>query len=417
MLRLSLAELAATLRSPARAEALSPFGVSPPGGAVCVLVDVDAAALRRSPAARSAGGMAGTRPSPANCVVIGIDTGMRARNAAAAAGNTAMASARVAAGERDAGQPAVAGRSSPRQRASAEARRVAVDAVRDRFVPEGQAGDARGGGDVDPVAADLVDTDLVDVVVDSEAEAERLADVVARQPLAAVLLVQLLRHNARATVADGLLAESLAYSALQHSAGFRAWLAARRPRLPRTDDTPPVLVSREGDVLHITLNRPRQRNAWSAAMRDALCEALHLLADDASLVRAVLAGAGTGFCAGGDLDEFGAAGDAAAAHVARTTRSAGALLYQLRDRVHVHVHGACVGAGIELPAFAGHVTARADAFFQLPEVAMGLLPGAGGTVSILGRIGRQRTAWLALGGHRIDAATALAWGLVDRIAD
>jgi len=80
------------------------------------------------------------------------------------------------------------------------------------------------------------------------------------------------------------------------------------------------------------------------------------------------------------------------------------------------VHGACVGAGCELPAFCRRVCAREDAWFQLPEVGMGLVPGAGGTASLPGRIGRQRTAWLALSGSRIDAAKALRWGLIDEIA-
>jgi enoyl-CoA hydratase/carnithine racemase len=83
--------------------------------------------------------------------------------------------------------------------------------------------------------------------------------------------------------------------------------------------------------------------------------------------------------------------------------------------VRVEVHGACVGAGIELPAFARRVVARSDAFFQLPEVAMGLVPGAGGTVSIPRRVGRQRAAYLCLSAVRLDAETALAWGLVDEI--
>ena len=72
-----------------------------------------------------------------------------------------------------------------------------------------------------------------------------------------------------------------------------------------------------------------------------------------------------------------------------------------------------MGAGIELPAFARRVVAAEDAFFQLPELSLGLIPGAGGTVSIPRRIGRQRTARLALSGERLDAATALEWGLVD----
>jgi enoyl-CoA hydratase/carnithine racemase len=72
---------------------------------------------------------------------------------------------------------------------------------------------------------------------------------------------------------------------------------------------------------------------------------------------------------------------------------------------------------VELPAFARRVVARPDARFWLPEVAMGLVPGAGGTVSIPRRIGRQRTALLALTGTAIDATTALEWGLVDAVVE
>ncbi|CAB4833716.1 unannotated protein [freshwater metagenome] len=79
------------------------------------------------------------------------------------------------------------------------------------------------------------------------------------------------------------------------------------------------------------------------------------------------------------------------------------------------MHGACVGSGIELAAFASRVVAAPDAFFALPEGAMGLIPGAGGTVSIARRINKQRTAWLALSNQSIDAETALAWGLIDAI--
>jgi enoyl-CoA hydratase/carnithine racemase len=66
-------------------------------------------------------------------------------------------------------------------------------------------------------------------------------------------------------------------------------------------------------------------------------------------------------------------------------------------------------------AFASTVVAEVDATFGLPEISMGLIPGAGGTVSIPRRIGRQRTLWLALTGARIDAVTALARGLVDAL--
>ena len=85
-------------------------------------------------------------------------------------------------------------------------------------------------------------------------------------------------------------------------------------------------------------------------------------------------------------------------------------------RVTAHLHGACVGAGIELAAFAGRVVATSDTRLALPEVALGLVPGSGGTVSIPRRIGRHRTAWLALGATFVDASTAVRWGLVDEIA-
>ncbi|MCC6764071.1 MAG: enoyl-CoA hydratase/isomerase family protein, partial [Deltaproteobacteria bacterium] len=113
---------------------------------------------------------------------------------------------------------------------------------------------------------------------------------------------------------------------------------------------------------------------------------------------------------------FGTRPDPATAHVVRTTRSPAAALAALGARLRVEVHGACIGAGVELAAWGREVIATPDAFFALPEVAMGLIPGAGGTASLPRRIGRQRTALLALTGRRIDAAAARAWGLVDAIA-
>jgi hypothetical protein len=259
--------------------------------------------------------------------------------------------------------------------------------------------------------------DIVDVVAGSDAELEVLRSAALNQPHAASVLVQVLRHNENASVAAGLLVESLAYSALQHGAGFGRWLERRKRRPQGVADTRDwILLDRSDARLTLTLNRPEKRNAYSAGMRDALCDALDLPIADPSIEAIVLRGAGPAFCAGGDLDEFGAARDAAAAHLTRTTRSAAMLIHRLRDRVECRVHGACIGAGIELPAFADRVIAEPDAFFQLPEVAMGLIPGAGGTVSIVNRIGRLRTAYLALSNQRVDATTARAWGLVDEIA-
>jgi len=256
----------------------------------------------------------------------------------------------------------------------------------------------------------------LDVIVPEEDLLAVLA-AIDGSPLAATVLVQLLRLGERLDVYEALVAESLAYSTLQSGPEFRAWLAARRPAAVAAVPTPgpPVVGIRNGKRLEVVLNRPERRNAYSAEMRDALAELLELARADSSIEEIVLRGSGPSFSSGGDLAEFGMLPDPATAHAVRTTRSVARLLADCADRVRVEVHGACVGAGVELPAFARHVVAREDAFFQLPEVSMGLVPGAGGTASIPRRIGRQRTAQLALAGLAIDARTALAWGLVDEI--
>lgn len=257
---------------------------------------------------------------------------------------------------------------------------------------------------------------IIDVVAHNDSDLDSLTAAIKNNPMASTVLVQLLRHNERASVADSLYAESLAYSCLQHGAEFLSWLEKRKQKPNGAAEHSLVLLDRRESDLTITLNRPHKRNAYSAGLRDALCEALGLVLADDSIQTVVINGAGACFSAGGDLDEFGEAKDAALAHVVRMTRSAGSLVHQLRDRIEFHVHGACIGAGIELPAFAHRIVAASDSFFQLPEVAMGLIPGAGGTVSILPRIGRHRTAFMALTNSRIDVETALAWGLVDEIS-
>lgn len=248
------------------------------------------------------------------------------------------------------------------------------------------------------------------------ADARAMITNIRNHPITAMTLVQLLRHNEQSSVEQGLLAESLAYATLQGGEEFRAWLTrqASPPAVGPEDD--PILAQRVGDDLQITLNRPRRRNAFSRTMRDQLTEILHLLTLDPSIRKAIIRGAGSCFCVGGDLAEFGSYADTATAHAIRSTRHAGRLIHQHRTRIDCHLHRACIGAGIELPAFADRVVASENSFFQLPEITMGLVPGAGGTVSILRRIGRQKTAWLALSGKRINAENALAWGLIDDIS-
>ena len=182
-----------------------------------------------------------------------------------------------------------------------------------------------------------------------------------------------------------------------------------------SDLGPAVRACRDEDRLRIALARPEKRNAFSAEMRDGLVEALRVAICAPEIREILIEGEGPDFCSGGDLDEFGEHPDPATAHVVRTTLSAARLLAACAERVRVELHGACVGAGVELPAFAARVVVREEASFWLPELDLGLIPGAGGTVSLPRRIGRQRTAWLALSRRRIDAGTARRWGLVDEV--
>ncbi len=174
-------------------------------------------------------------------------------------------------------------------------------------------------------------------------------------------------------------------------------------------------LERHGDRLDIVLNRPHVRNALNRSMRDGLLNGLALAGADPTLTRIVLRGEGPAFSSGGDLDEFGTFADPASAHLVRLTTSIGRAIHDLGSRLSAHVHGPCAGSGVELAAFAPHVVARPDFTATLPEVQLGLIPGAGGTVSITRRVGRHRTALLALSGARIDATTALGWGLVDEV--
>jgi hypothetical protein len=256
----------------------------------------------------------------------------------------------------------------------------------------------------------------VDVVVTDEPAAEEVVDAVRHHPIAATALALHLRASRDLDVYDALVAESTTYSMLQSGTEHAAWLATRdRARAHQHDDDGQrVRVTRDDRGVHIALARPTRRNAVDAHMQRDLVDAVAAAGDDE---RIFLTGDGAVFSSGGDLDEFGTRADPASAHLLRLTRSPARALAAASARTTATVHGACHGAGVELPAFARRVVARADATFTLPEVGLGLIPGAGGTVSVPRRIGRQRAAWMMLTCRTIDVATALEWGLVDDVID
>jgi enoyl-CoA hydratase/carnithine racemase len=258
---------------------------------------------------------------------------------------------------------------------------------------------------------------LSDVLVtEDDPSLDDIEATVTACPIAAVSLAMLLRGGIGRTVGDGLVAESAVYSALQGGPEFAAWRAGTpMQRPPENDAAPRVSIVRDDAVLVVTMSRPERLNALDARMRDELLEGLTVARVDPSITHIELRGEGRAFSSGGDLNEFGIRSDPATAHILRLQRSVSRVLHEVGGRATAFLHGPCVGSGIELAAFCGTVLAKENARISLPEVRLGLVPGAGGTVSMARRIGRQRTAWLALSGRTIDAATALEWGLVDAI--
>jgi hypothetical protein len=256
-------------------------------------------------------------------------------------------------------------------------------------------------------------------VASVDAAVGALVERVERWPIAAAMCDDVLRAvDLSAPALPGVVTESLAYSTLQAGPEFARWLADRGPAtMPCIPD--PVLAHRDGDTLRIAFNRPRRHNAFSTDARAALLEALAVAQLDSSVDELVLTGNGPSFCSGGDLDEFGTFTDPASAHLARSRYSPALALDAITARLgascRAEVHGQVIGSGLEMAAFCGRITAAPDAAFALPELSLGLIPGAGGTVSVTRRIGRWRTAYLVLSGQTLDAAAALAWGLVDAV--
>jgi enoyl-CoA hydratase/carnithine racemase len=253
-----------------------------------------------------------------------------------------------------------------------------------------------------------------DAVVDPT-DAALIRDNVAQWPLAATTLVVHLRAVENASIEHGLALESAAYSVLQSGPEFARWRHTDSHGV-RDEPGDRVRMERDDDLLTVVLQRGGH-NAIDARLRDELSGALAVALADESIRAVHLRGEGASFSSGGDLGEFGQRSDPASAHRIRLARSPARALHRLSARTTAHIHGHTLGGGLELAAFAGWVVADPATRLGLPELTLGLIPGAGGTVSVTRRIGRRRTAHLALTARTIDATTALAWGLVDEIGD
>ena len=257
---------------------------------------------------------------------------------------------------------------------------------------------------------------LCDVVIqEGDPALERVDQNLSDHPITAATLALLLRSQHLRSLGEGLVAESSAYSVLQSGPEFASWRAAHPPRADR-DEGARVQVEREGGTLHVILSRPARLNALDLQMRDELVEAFTLAAVDPGISQVELRGEGSSFSAGGDLDEFGTragSGDRPP-HPPPAQRRPRRCPASTSRPWLVSMAPASARASSSPPSATPVVAAR-DTKISLPEIGIGLVPGAGGTVSLTRRIGRRRTAWLAFSGCMIDAATAHTWGLVDQL--
>jgi enoyl-CoA hydratase/carnithine racemase len=181
-------------------------------------------------------------------------------------------------------------------------------------------------------------------------------------------------------------------------------------------DRPMVRVAKDGDVVTLTLNRGERFNPLSMEMITALQAALDAVANEASARVVVLAAEGKGFCAGHDLKELRAHAhdEAFGRRLFDECARMMLTLTRLPQPVIARVHGIATAAGCQLVAMCDLAVATDTAQFALPGVNIGLFCSTP-AVGVVRNVGRKRTMEMLLTGRMIDAATALAWGLVNRV--
>ena len=168
-------------------------------------------------------------------------------------------------------------------------------------------------------------------------------------------------------------------------------------------------------VATLTLNRPSARNALSVGLMSALQAALDAIAADKSVRAVIIGGAGPAFCAGHDLKELRAnpgrqAYEAVFGQCAKLMTG----IVNLAKPVIARVHGVATAAGCQLVASCDLAVAAEDARFATPGVNIGLFCSTP-MVALSRAVGRKQAMEMLLTGSLIDAETARAWGLINRV--
>ena len=175
-------------------------------------------------------------------------------------------------------------------------------------------------------------------------------------------------------------------------------------------------IERHGAVLRVQMQDAAHRNPLSREMKLELQSAADTWAQDASLRCFLLTGSAAYFCAGGDLSTLGEDRSATAAR-ARLALSHQLLrtLMETEKPVLTAINGAAVGAGLSLALTGDVIVARDDAWFAAAFPKVGALPDFGVLHNLPRAVGHTRAKDLLLTGRRVDAAEALAMGLVSRV--
>lgn len=179
-----------------------------------------------------------------------------------------------------------------------------------------------------------------------------------------------------------------------------------------TDPSELVLVARDAGITTVTLNRPEALNALSAALRNRLAEVFGELADDAETQVVILTGAGRAFTVGLDLKELGGEIEAVDSITSQDLAEAVAAL---RQPVIGAINGFAITGGFELALMCDFLIASPQARFADTHARVGVVPGWGLSQRLPRLIGINRAKELSLTGNFLDAETACAWGLVNRV--
>jgi enoyl-CoA hydratase/carnithine racemase len=175
-----------------------------------------------------------------------------------------------------------------------------------------------------------------------------------------------------------------------------------------------AIVTREGAVAVITLNRPERRNALSLELMRELIACLDRLAGDGDTRAVILAAAGKAFCAGHDLSEMTGRDINEYRRIFDVCSELMAKLHAIPQPVIAEVQGVATAAGCQLVAACDLAVAAEDAWFATPGVRIGLFCTTP-MVALTRAIGRKRALQMLLTGEPVGARSAAEWGLVNAV--